>query len=122
MKLVLSTLPKTWVIDIDGVIFVHNNYLTGEDKIIPKFISFYRQIPKDDYILLITSREEKYKNITIQSLKKNGIRFDKIIFKTPRGERILVNDKKPHGLKTAIAISTKRDAFPLINLSIDKTL
>ena len=43
----------------------------------------------------------------------------KIIYDLPHGERILINDKKPSGLNTAIAISNERNEFPLINIKID---
>ena len=45
-----------------------------------------------------------------------------IIYDLPNGERLLINDKKPSGLNTAIAISTERDIFPLINIKIDNNI
>ena len=42
-------------------------------------------------------------------LKK--IRYDHIIFDLPYGERILVNDIKPGGLQTSIAVNTQRDEW-----------
>ena len=34
-KLILSTLPKTWVFDLDGTILKHNGYkLDGEDTLL----------------------------------------------------------------------------------------
>ena len=41
----------------------------------------------------------------------NGIRYDAIVCGVPYGERILVNDRKPSGLTTAIAMNTERDVF-----------
>ena len=37
------------------------------------------------------------------------MRYDHIIFDLNVGERIVVNDKKPDGLKTALAINLKRN-------------
>lgn len=115
-QLKLSLLPKTWLIDIDGVIFIHNNYLYGEDKPVPGFLEFYKQIDKNDFILLLSSREEKYKEITEKSLQKYNIKYNKIIFGLPKGERIIINDTKPKGLKTALAINSSRNKFPKIKV------
>jgi len=107
----LSTLPKTWILDIDGTIFKHNGYLIdGEDTILPGVENFFlSKVKKRDYVLFVTSREEKYRQITLEALKKNKIRFDDIIFSAPKGERIIVNDTKPRGMKTAYGIPIQRD-------------
>jgi len=55
-------------------------------------------------------------------LNDNGIRFDKILYGMPVGERILVNDKKPSGLITAYAVNKERDAPLELNIVIDETL
>ena len=48
---------------------------------------------------------------TKKFLKKNKIRFDKIISDLPAGERIIINDVKPKdNLKTAISINLKRNS------------
>jgi len=122
-KLKLSTLPKTWLIDVDGVVFFHNNYKrTGKDKLIKEFKLFTNQISENDYIVLLTSRKKKYEKLTKGSLKKFKIRYDKIIFEVPKGERILINDIKPRGLITAHAINIKRNSFPKYTIEIDENL
>lgn len=121
-QLKLSLLPKTWLIDIDGVIFIHNNYLYGEDKPVLGFLEFYKQIDKNDFVLLLSSREEKYKEITEKSLQKYNIKYDKIIFGLPKGERIIINDTKPKGLKTALAINPSRNKFPKIKIVYSESL
>ncbi|MDD2482672.1 MAG: hypothetical protein PHE32_02345 [Candidatus Shapirobacteria bacterium] len=106
----LSDLNKTWLIDIDGVIFIHNNYLEhNKDKLVPGIKKLLKKIGKDDCLILLTAREEKYRDLTLNSLKKYKIKYNQIIFNLPTGERILINDEKPRGLKTAIAINTVRD-------------
>jgi len=40
----------------------------------------------------------------------------------PFGERILVNDKKPSGLKTAYAINKERDGELVVNFIVDEIL
>lgn len=112
-RLKLSDLEKTWIIDIDGVIFKHNGYLSMKrneiEKPLPGVKEFFKKLPKDDYIILLTGRDKKYKNLTIKSLKAAKIRYDLVIFDLPKGERILINDTKPDGLKTAYAVRLKRD-------------
>ena len=44
-------------------------------------------------------------------LKKNNIRYDAILYNAPYGERILINDAKPSGLCTSVAINTRRDCW-----------
>jgi len=110
-KIKLSTLPKTWLIDIDGVIFEHNSYLTkGKDVFISEFKKILKFINPQDYVILLTARELKYKKLTIESLKRHRIKYNKIIFNLPKGERILINDIKPKGLKTAVCINVKRNS------------
>ena len=67
--LTLSLLPRTWLIDLDGVIFFHNGYLKGRAKLVPGIKSFLKQIKKEDGIIILTAREKKYKKITEESLK-----------------------------------------------------
>jgi len=121
-ELSLSSLPKTWVIDIDGTILKHNGYLCGEDEAIDCSIEFIKKIPTADKIILLTSRNKQYEDITLRSLKKFGIRYDAIIYDLPYGERILINDKKPSGLLTSIALNTKRDEGIRVDVKIDKNL
>ena len=112
-KLNLSDLEKTWIIDIDGVIFEHNKYKVlkkGEvEKPLPGVKTFFKKIPIEDIVILVTGREKKYKRVTEKSLKKAGIRYNFLIMDLPKGERILINDVKPDGLKTAYAINLSRD-------------
>ncbi len=104
--------PKLWVIDIDGVVFIHNSYKNGGDRIVPGFMEFYSQIRPVDQVVLITARMEEFRQCTLEALKVHKIRYDHIIFDVPKGERVLINDDKPGGVQTALAIRTTRDAFP----------
>lgn len=112
--LVLSTLPKTWVFDLDGTLLKHNGYkIDGVDSVLPGAIDYLNTIPDEDYIVIFTSRTEEYREMTIEFLKKQGIRYDDILFNMPMGERIIVNDRKPSGLDMSIAINTTRDQLEL---------
>jgi hypothetical protein len=116
----LSTLSHTWVFDLDGTIFLHNSHLSGEDTVLPGVIEFWAKIPNDDLIIIITARSKKYRDQTVSILNQNQIRFDHLIFDAPVGERILFNDLKPFGLKTAIAFNIKRnEGFLNFDLKIE---
>ncbi len=113
-KLILSTLPKTWIFDLDGTLLKHNGYKTdGEDTVLPGAKEYLEQIPLKDRILILTSRTEEYRGQTLAFLEASGIRYDEILFGLPMGERIVVNDRKPSGLNTAVAINLDRDVFSL---------
>lgn len=121
-KLTLSSLVHTWLLDLDGTILVHNGYKNDEEKLLANAKEFITSIPKDDTIVFVTSRTDEFKDTTIKFLNDNGIRFNHIIFNLPYGERILINDCKPSGLKMSRAINIKRDKLPKINIIIDKDL
>lgn len=122
-NIIVSSLGKTWIFDIDGTIVKHNGYkIDGEDSLLNGAKEFFENISDNDIIIFITSRSEDMKEKTEEFLRKNQIRFDFVIYNAPYGERILINDKKPSGLKTSIALNTKRNIFCETNFEIDKSL
>lgn len=121
-ELRISALPHTWIIDVDGTICVHNGYKNGGDKILSGVREFFAQIPDEDMILILTSRSNSEKENLIRFMNENGLRYSQIIFDAPMGERILINDDKPSGLKMAYAIDKKRDSDLNINLIFDEGL
>ncbi|WP_448375156.1 hypothetical protein [Fervidobacterium sp.] len=110
IKLPVSTLPKIWIFDLDGTLVKHNGYLMEGDTLLPGVKEVFEKIPETDFIIILTSRSEEYREITENFLKENGIRYDAILFGLPQGERILINDIKPSGLLTAYAINKERDS------------
>lgn len=121
--LTLSTLKHTWILDLDGTLVEHNGYKNGGDKLLAGVRKFLDSIPKDDFILILTAREEEAREQTLKFLTENGIRFNKIIFEMPMGERILINDTKPSGLKCAHSINTERNQWLKdLSIVIDKNL
>lgn len=112
--LVLSTLPKTWVFDLDGTLLKHNGYkIDGVDTVLPGALEYLAIIPAEDKIVILTSRTDEYKQMTLDFLYKNEIRYDAIHFNMPMGERIIVNDRKPSGLDMSVAINIDRDKLEL---------
>ncbi|MBR2069398.1 MAG: hypothetical protein IJ877_06515 [Candidatus Gastranaerophilales bacterium] len=118
----LSDLNKTWIFDIDGTIVKHNGYKNGNDVLLEGVRETFNKIDKNDKIILLTSREEKYIPKLKKFLKENNIRYNYIISNLPFGERILINDIKPSGLKCAYAINKKRDEKLNIDYEIEENI
>lgn len=116
-NLELSALNHTWILDLDGTLVKHNGYKeAGKDVLLPGAKEFLQAIPIGDMVIILTAREEKYREITESFLKAENIRYDHIIYHVPYGERIVVNDCKPSGLETARAVNVKRDETMQINV------
>ena len=113
-ELELSTLPKTWIFDLDGTLLKHNGYkLDGVDTVLKGAKEYLATIPLEDKIVIFTSRTEVYKEETLAFLHRHKIRYDEILFDMPMGERIVVNDRKPSGIDMAVAINIDRDVCKL---------
>lgn len=113
-KIVLSTLPKTWIFDLDGTILKHNGYkIDGKDTLLPGVKDYLGAIPLEDKVIFLTSRTEQYRDSTVCFLNELDIRYDEILFDMPMGERIVVNDRKPSGLDMAVAFNIDRNCFEL---------
>lgn len=119
--LVLSTLPKTWVFDLDGTLLKHNGYkIDGVDTVLPGALEYLATIPNEDKIVIFTSRTDEYKQMTLDFLQDNGIRYDEILFNMPMGERIIINDRKPSGLDMSVAMNIERDKLELPTIIREK--
>lgn len=116
----LSSLPKTWILDIDGTIVKHNGYkLDGYDTLLDGVKEFYSKISLEDKIVLMTAREGKYLEDLKLFLKLNNLRYDYLLTDMPMGERVLVNDKKPSGMECAYAINKVRDENFILDYQIN---
>ncbi len=119
----ISPLGHTWVLDFDGTLVEHNGYKTGEDKFLPGAKEFLQSIPKEDFVLILTAREKEARTKTENFLKEHNIRYNEILFGMPMGERILINDDKPSGLKCAYAITPQRNqGLENIEIIVDESL
>lgn len=119
--LILSTLPKTWVFDLDGTLLKHNGYkLDGIDTVLPGAAEYLKSIPKEDKVIIFTSRTDEYRQMTLDFLAEHEIRYDEILFNMPMGERIVINDRKPSGLDMAIAVNTTRDRLEIPQILREK--
>ena len=121
--LTLSPLGHTWILDLDGTFVKHNGYKTdGYDTLLDGALEFLRSIPEGDMVVFITSRMDEYKEITESFLTEHGIRYNHVIYNAPYGERVLINDRKPSGLNTAIALNVERDRIHHIKIEVDGDL
>lgn len=119
----VSTLAKTWILDLDGTVVKHNGYkIDGQDCFLDGAKEFLDAIPAQDMIIFLTSRTRAYQEMTEAFLRGAGVRYDEILYDAPFGERILINDCKPSGLPTAVAVNTKRDVFMEVSFVPDGQL
>ena len=119
----VSPLGKTWILDLDGTVVKHNGYLIdGHDTLLPGAAAFFRALPPEDRVVFLTSRPQTEIPATEAFLRRCGISYHALISGAPYGERILVNDTKPSGLKTAIAVNPQRDRFMDTVFEVDETL
>ena len=108
----LSTMHKTWIFDLDGTLVEHNGYLKyGRDVLLSGVKEFFDDLPSNDMVVILSARSSQYRELTLDFLAQEGIRFDYIIFDAPKGERILINDCKPDGLKCAYSVNLERNIF-----------
>ncbi len=122
-QLNISPMPKTWILDLDGTLLVHDGpYILGIDEFLPGAREFLESIPKRDMIIFLTARSDYEKPHTMRFLKENNVRYDHIIFNAGEGERIMINDMKPDGLVTAYAVNTQRDRFCRTEFVTDNTM
>lgn len=108
-ELRLSPLQHTWVLDFDGTLVKHNGYKTGNDEWLPGALEFLHSIPADDLVILLTARESAARERTLEFIEAAGVRVDHVFFDVPMGERILINDTKPSGLRCAVAVNPARN-------------
>ena len=119
----LSRLAHTWIFDVDGTLVKHNGYkIGGYDTLLDGVKEFFERLPKEDKVILLTTRKQENIEELKTFLTRNNMRFDNIICDIPMGERILVNDKKPSGLKCAYAINKDRDESLMIEYIINEEL
>ena len=105
--------PKTLFCDIDGTLIKHRkptDVSRSKVNILPKTIETLLHLDKLGYnIILTTGRKESLRKTTEEELTKAGIIYDKLVTGIGGGDRILINDKKPDGRKTAWSIVPDRD-------------
>ena len=75
-KLKLSTLPHTWIFDVDGTIVKHNGYKTdGFDTLLEGVHNLFLNIPQEDKIILLTGRNNSCRSNLELFLKQHNLRY-----------------------------------------------
>jgi uncharacterized HAD superfamily protein len=116
-------MKKTLFIDIDGTLIKHRGNQTDtileKPELLPGVIEKLNEWEAQGHkIILTTGRKESLRKMTEKELFKFGIFYDQLIMGLPRGERIVINDKKPdNNITTASAIEIERNEG-LINIVI----
>lgn len=101
---------KTWFLDFDGTIVYQESYFKDEDRILPTTIDFFNNsIGENDFVVITTGREDCHKDRIKNFMNSFGLKCDLVICGLPTGVRILVNDAKPDGTKTAFSHNVTRD-------------
>ena len=102
---------KTWFLDFDGTLVEHRSHYSDKDYILPATKEFFSaSIKENDFVIITTARNgDEHKERIAMFMDAHGLKYDVILCDLPSGVRILVNDQKPDGSTTAIAVNLKRD-------------
>jgi hypothetical protein len=113
---------STLFVDIDGTLITNSSeYISpfiGEGTPIKENIEILQKKYETNKvkIILTTSRPSKYKELTINELKKHNIPFNEIIMDLPHSKRIIINDfSTTNGFPTALSINLPRNSSTLNN-------
>lgn len=104
----------TIFLDIDGTILSHKGSLTAlmleEPQILDGVLEKINQWEAAGFnIVMTTGRKESQRALTERQLEQLGIFYDQLIMGIGGGPRYLINDKKPNGSLTAVAINVDRN-------------
>ena len=111
----MDTRPKTIICDIDGTLVKHelpwkNTSASQKLELLPGTVEKFSEWDSKGYnIILMTGRKESLRVNTEKQLSDIGIFYDKLIMGVGGGPRIIINDNKPDGRKTAFAYSLERN-------------
>ena len=105
---------KTLFIDIDGTILKHQGTFSEismkEATLLPEARDRLNEWCSKEYkIILTTGRRESMRKTTELQLDRLGIPYDQLVMGRSKGNRIVVNDRRPNGDDTAFAINVNRD-------------
>lgn len=118
--------PKTIFCDIDGTLLHHfgnvADNISKDPVILNSVLETIAEWEKLNYkIILITGRKESTRKQTELQLANAGIYYDSLIMGITNGDRVIINDKKPNGIKnTTFAVNLVRNKG-LSNCNISST-
>ncbi|MBI2596901.1 hypothetical protein HYW41_01980 [Candidatus Daviesbacteria bacterium] len=106
---------KTYFIDVDGVVVKNGGQYCkpfwGTTEGLPENIKVINRLfDLGNYIILITSRKEKYRQITVKQLKREGVKYHQLIMDLNHSSRVVINDfSKSNPFPAAISVNIPRD-------------
>lgn len=109
----------TLFVDIDGTLFTNTSHLVppfiGEGTPLIENINIIKRMKSEgSFLIMTTSRPEKYREITVRELESHGILFDGLIMGIPHSQRILINDFSPsNAYPSCSAINIPRNSNTL---------
>ncbi len=119
----MDTRPKTIICDIDGTLVKHqppwlNTSPSQKLELLPGTIEKLSEWDAKGYnIILMTGRKESLRLNTEKQLSEVGVFYDKLIMGVGGGPRIIINDDKPDGTKTAFSHSlTRNEGISKLNI------
>jgi hypothetical protein len=104
-------LPRTWFLDFDGTLVLHDSHKSDVDSVLPGTYDFFRQfVKKNDRVVITTARDCEHRERISLFMIAHGFRCDEILCGLPTGPRIVINDRKPDGSTTAHSVNLERDS------------
>lgn len=99
---------KTIFCDIDGCIFKHHgdliDILANKCELLPGVLEVFRSWNYNGYtIILTTGRPESLRELTKQQIHEFGLFYTHLLMNLPRGQRVVINDRKPDTYQYAAA-------------------
>ena len=109
--------PKTIFCDLDGTLVKHTNPIDIQNpnlelEVLPgvhdKLIEWDT---KGYHVVITTGRKESAREATVKQMQRAGMNYVQLIMGFGGGDRILINDKKPHApnVDTAYCINLTRN-------------
>lgn len=112
---------STYIFDLDGVVFKNGTRfwdpLWGENAVIPESRDKVQSLHEQgNYIVLMTSRTEDFREVTENQLKRENIPYHQLVMGVYHGTRIVINDFGPtNPYPATVAINTKRDSGDFVD-------
>lgn len=110
---------KTYFIDIDGIVVKNSGeyskpYWGTTEGLIENIKVINQLYDLGNYIILITSRKESYRAITVKQLRKAKLKHHQLIMNLNHSSRVVINDfSSSNPFPAAIAVNVPRDSDKL---------
>jgi len=110
--------PKTIFCDLDGTLVKHSNPIDIQNpnfelEVLPGVHNKLNEWDTKGYhVVITTGRKESAREATVKQMQRAGINYDQLIMGFGGGDRVLLNDRKPH--------EPNRDTAYVINLERNK--